>query len=215
MNMVITGNTGIGKTTVCDRVVKLAANLGYACGGVLTRTAPDGGKIVVDIKSGEQKRLASISDVPGGPHIGKYFFDPAGIDFGVRAIERGVSGDILCVDEVGPLELGGGGFVNAVRLIREARVSHSILVVRKELLAPFISQLGRQLMVFETTGHNRDELPFKVCALLPGKLLASGLDSTRVERPMPVAKAMEDDTILAYMMNGDILPLTTVFRRKS
>jgi sulfane dehydrogenase subunit SoxC len=34
-----------------------------------------------------------------------------------------------------------------------------------------------------------------------------GLDSTQVRRPMPVAKAMEDDTILAYMMNGDILPM--------
>lgn len=34
-----------------------------------------------------------------------------------------------------------------------------------------------------------------------------GLDSTQVARPMPVAKAMEDDTLLAYMMNGDILPV--------
>lgn len=34
-----------------------------------------------------------------------------------------------------------------------------------------------------------------------------GLDSTQVARPIPVAKAMEDDTVLAYMMNGDILPV--------
>jgi sulfane dehydrogenase subunit SoxC len=34
-----------------------------------------------------------------------------------------------------------------------------------------------------------------------------GLDSTTVARPMPVAKAMEDDTLLAYMMNGDLLPV--------
>lgn len=34
-----------------------------------------------------------------------------------------------------------------------------------------------------------------------------GIDSTQVARPMPVAKAMEDDTLLAYMMNGDILPI--------
>lgn len=33
-----------------------------------------------------------------------------------------------------------------------------------------------------------------------------GLDSTQVARPMPVAKALEQDTIVAYMMNGDILP---------
>ena len=34
-----------------------------------------------------------------------------------------------------------------------------------------------------------------------------GLDSTQVRRPMPVSKAMEDDTMLVYMMNGDIMPL--------
>ncbi len=38
-----------------------------------------------------------------------------------------------------------------------------------------------------------------------------GLDSTQVRRPMSVAKAMADDTILAYMMNGDILPIDNGF----
>ena len=38
-------------------------------------------------------------------------------------------------------------------------------------------------------------------------VMPAGLDSTQVRRPMPVAKAMADDTIVAYMMNGDILPL--------
>ena len=34
-----------------------------------------------------------------------------------------------------------------------------------------------------------------------------GLDSTSVQRPMPVDKAMQDDTLLVYMMNGDLLPI--------
>ncbi|MDP2932354.1 MAG: sulfite oxidase [Chloroflexota bacterium] len=34
-----------------------------------------------------------------------------------------------------------------------------------------------------------------------------GMDSTQVQRPMPVAKAMESDTLVAYMMNGDLLPV--------
>ncbi|MBI4295537.1 MAG: sulfite oxidase [Chloroflexi bacterium] len=37
-------------------------------------------------------------------------------------------------------------------------------------------------------------------------VMPTGLDSTRVERPMPAAKAMEEDTIVAYLMNGGILP---------
>lgn len=38
-------------------------------------------------------------------------------------------------------------------------------------------------------------------------VMPTGLDSTQVERPMSVAKALEDDTIVAYLMNGDILPV--------
>jgi sulfane dehydrogenase subunit SoxC len=38
-------------------------------------------------------------------------------------------------------------------------------------------------------------------------VMPAGFDSTQVRRPMPVDKAMADDTILAYMMNGDLLPM--------
>jgi len=34
-----------------------------------------------------------------------------------------------------------------------------------------------------------------------------GFDSLQVRRPMPVSKAMQSDTIVAYMMNGDIIPI--------
>jgi DMSO/TMAO reductase YedYZ molybdopterin-dependent catalytic subunit len=39
------------------------------------------------------------------------------------------------------------------------------------------------------------------------EVMAIGLDQPRVRRPIPVAKAVEQDCILAYMMNGDILPI--------
>jgi sulfane dehydrogenase subunit SoxC len=38
-------------------------------------------------------------------------------------------------------------------------------------------------------------------------VMPAGMDQTQVRRPMPVAKAMMDDTLVAYMMNGDILPI--------
>jgi DMSO/TMAO reductase YedYZ molybdopterin-dependent catalytic subunit len=34
-----------------------------------------------------------------------------------------------------------------------------------------------------------------------------GLDGSKIQRPMPVAKAMEEDTLLAYRMNGEDLPV--------
>ena len=37
-------------------------------------------------------------------------------------------------------------------------------------------------------------------------VMPTGLDEKRVERPMPISKAMAEDTLLAYAMNGDVLP---------
>jgi len=37
-------------------------------------------------------------------------------------------------------------------------------------------------------------------------VMPTGLDDKHVERPMPVDKAMAKDTLLAYAMNGDVLP---------
>lgn len=37
-------------------------------------------------------------------------------------------------------------------------------------------------------------------------VMPTGLDAPKIERPMSVEKAMRDDTILAYAMNGDLLP---------
>jgi DMSO/TMAO reductase YedYZ molybdopterin-dependent catalytic subunit len=37
-------------------------------------------------------------------------------------------------------------------------------------------------------------------------VMPTGLDARKIERPMSLAKAMEDDTLLVYAMNGDVLP---------
>jgi sulfane dehydrogenase subunit SoxC len=37
-------------------------------------------------------------------------------------------------------------------------------------------------------------------------VMPTGLDEPGIERPLPVDKALEDDSILAYKMNGDLLP---------
>ncbi|MGH7431717.1 MAG: molybdopterin-dependent oxidoreductase, partial [Candidatus Methylomirabilales bacterium] len=37
-------------------------------------------------------------------------------------------------------------------------------------------------------------------------VMPTGLDTRKIERPMSVVKALEDDTLLVYAMNGDVLP---------
>ena len=114
MLIMITGAIGIGKTTVCRKLIGILKSQGYCCGGIITYKAPDKGIIIEDIRTGKSETLASISHTYQGPRTEKYFFNPEGINFGMQAIDKGASSDILLVDEIGKLELGGEGFVKTV-----------------------------------------------------------------------------------------------------
>ena len=168
MVIIVTGDIGTGKTTACLKVIELAQDRGYICGGILTCKAPDESLAILDIQTGESEVFASTNTDLGGPHTPKYSFSPEGIDFGIRAIENGATSDILIVDEIGRLELDGEGFVISLELIREGRVKNSILVIRKQLLSDFLTHLGDAPLVFETTASNRDRLPQKIFSSLIG-----------------------------------------------
>lgn len=167
MVIVVTGKIGIGKSTICEKVVKTARSLGYSCGGILTYKTQEKGIIVVDVQTGQSKALASVYNIYDGPRVGKYFFDPEGLKFGIKALHRGISCDILFVDEVGYLELRGGGFASILEQIATSKMKDSVLVIRKELLPAFSPRLDRlKLLVLEATSNNRNKLPQKICSLL-------------------------------------------------
>jgi len=162
MVIIITGAIGIGKTTVCQKVIEIARSQGYSCGGVISYKTRDEDIIIEDIQNGETRVLASANGIYRGPRTIKYYFNPEGIDFGIEAIDRGITADILMVDELGHLELRGKGFANVVEQIATGKVRNCILVIRKELLSAFLSQLGVETSVFETTIDNRNQLPGEI-----------------------------------------------------
>jgi nucleoside-triphosphatase THEP1 len=166
MVIIVTGTTGIGKTTVCQKVIEIALSRGYSCGGVITCKTQNGDIIIEDIQAGEKKILASTSNIYYGPHTGKYYFNPEGIGFGIQAIDRGTTADILMVDELGHLELGGQGFASVVEQIATGKIKNCILVIRKELLSSFLPRLGVSATIFETAPDNRNQLPGKICMVL-------------------------------------------------
>ncbi len=166
MVIIVTGAIGIGKTTVCEKVVKIAQSQGYSCGGVVTYKTQNEDIIVEDVQTGETKVLASISNIYQGSRTAKYFFNREGFDFGIEAIDRGTASDILLVDELGHLELRGEGFVEVIEQIVAGKVKTCIVVIRKELLSAFLPQLGATTSVFETTINNRNQLPGEIGRIL-------------------------------------------------
>lgn len=166
MLIIITGSIGIGKTTVCRKVIELVRCHGHSCGGILSYTSSGENIILEDIQTGEKEILASTKRIYPGPHTPRYSFSLKGIDFGIRAIDKGVLTELLVVDELGHLELHGKGFVRALELIRADKVENCILVIRNGLLPIFLLRLPNKPLVFKVTESNRNQIPQEISSAL-------------------------------------------------
>jgi nucleoside-triphosphatase THEP1 len=163
---VITGEIGIGKTTICRKVLQMARNAGYTCGGIITHKMPSDSLSVMDIGSGEMVPLAIPGDKYGGPLVPRFTFVPEGVWFGMRAIETGSQADILFVDEMGIIETMGEGFIRAFDIINERKPRNSILVIRNELLEYLLPGLDSDPLIFTATDQIRDRLPGDIFAVI-------------------------------------------------
>jgi len=116
----LTGNPGIGKTTVLLRVAEALKARGYSVGGMVSREVRTCGTRVgfeiSDLGSSRRGWLAHVSQ-KSGPQIGKYRVNMQDLDaIGVEAILRAVEDfDVVVIDEVGPMELFSEKFKMAVR----------------------------------------------------------------------------------------------------
>jgi len=164
MVIVVTGDLGVGKTTVCRRLIAMAKARGYACGGVLSYGVKDG-IIIEDVASGDTEKLASVEDIYDGPSTPKYHFNPRGIEFGLKAIERATSADLLVVDEIGHIERRGEGFARVLELIEGSTVKNFVVVIRSELLPAFMVWLPTAV-VFPVTVDNRERLADEIGAVI-------------------------------------------------
>ncbi|MFC2043943.1 nucleoside-triphosphatase [Chloroflexota bacterium] len=168
MVIIVVGNIGIGKTTVCEKALKVLQHAGYTCGGILTYRVGNESRTVLDVRTGASKVFASTEDIYDGPRFGKYFFNPEGIEFGLKAIEEGVTSDVLFVDEIGYLELSDRGFAKALELVKAQKVKNSVLVIREQLLNAFLAKISENPRILKVTTDNRNKLAEKIYLSLAG-----------------------------------------------
>lgn len=113
--LLLIGDRQSGKTTACRRLVELARARGLSVGGIICPAVHEGrrrvGYDVIDLSTGGSTRLATTKG-PGVERVGRFHFAPEGLALGNTALSRaGASRDALVIiDEVGPLELAGGGW---------------------------------------------------------------------------------------------------------
>jgi len=118
--LLLTGNPGVGKTTV---LLKAAENLkarGYSVAGMISREVRSCGERVgfevLSLSDGKRGWLAHVNQ-PNGPRVGRYSVNLSDLDsIGAEAITNAVErSDVVCMDEIGPMELFSEKFKSAVK----------------------------------------------------------------------------------------------------
>lgn len=114
MRVAVTGKPGTGKTTLCLKVHEALKDR-VDIGGFITREVRRGGKRVgfriVDLRTGEELWLARVGE--GKFRVGRYAVFVENLE---DCIEKSLNPEceLLIIDEVGPMELKSGKFVDIV-----------------------------------------------------------------------------------------------------
>ncbi|MHB8095319.1 MAG: nucleoside-triphosphatase [Candidatus Aminicenantales bacterium] len=141
---ILTGPVHSGKTSLLKAAAGRWKSEGRRVGGFLNEMRREGAAIIgYDLLD-----LADESSVPflrkeGGPtweKAGSYLFVPGALGKARDILARDRAADLLVVDEVGPLELSGGGYWKDIRKALSSG-TRSLWVVRASIL----ESLGAEL----------------------------------------------------------------------
>lgn len=151
----ITGNPGIGKTTLLMNIVSTVKSLGYKVAGFYCPEVRQGGSRIgfkiVDFSTGQEEWLAKVN-FQGVKMIGKYGLVQEAEKIAILSKNSMSSADLIAIDEIGPMEL-------SIQPIKE--VIYYALGQDKPLIAVVHRRINLAIMDSKTytlTIENRNEL---------------------------------------------------------
>ena len=154
----LTGPPGSGKSTVLLRCVEKLRGLGFTVGGIATPELRLGGRRVgfdvIDLASGQKALMAGV-EVSSRFRVGKYGVDLIGFEsIALPALEYAEkSCDIVCVDEIGRMELFSNSFKRKMdQLISGSKTMIAVLHRR------YVGTYGRWGSLYNVSSENREQL---------------------------------------------------------
>lgn len=147
----IHGDIGSGKTRRAAAWAESETLAGRSLAGVLALKTPTGRRFM-DLMVGDEVALEHPGQNEIAIPVGRFQFRQAAFDWAIQrieaALEPGVSGVII--DEVGPLEMGGGGFADLLdRMERDHPAVERILLVRTSLIDAVAARFGGETCLFD------------------------------------------------------------------
>ncbi len=166
----ITGNPGVGKTTILTKTVELLKSKNHSVGGMISREVREKGTRVgfeiLDLETNKRGWLANANQKTG-PQVGKYRVNLTDLEtIAAKAISEAVeNSEIVAIDEIGPIELFSEEFKKAVKKALESKktviaVAHAR--ANDKILREAKSREDAE--IFIVTTENRDSLSEKIAA---------------------------------------------------
>jgi len=158
--LLLTGRPGCGKTTVLLQLVE--ALRGRRVAGFVTQEMRSGGVrqgFQLTSFDGRQTVMAHV-DFPKAHRVGKYGVDVEAIDAAAEAlIAPGSEPEVYVIDEIGKMECLSPRFVAAIQRILDGPAPVVATIARRG--PPFLAEIKQRpdVVLWEVTADNRDELP--------------------------------------------------------
>jgi len=157
MKIAVTGKPGIGKTTLCLKVYQKLKDK-IKVDGFITKEVRDRGiRIgfkIVDLKSGEEFWLAKVGI--GKVKVGKYVVFVENVDRFADKI-REFKGDLIIVDEVGPMELKSERFIEAVNELVDSR-ENLLFTVHYKSKHWLVEKIRKNFKLYVLNEENRNKI---------------------------------------------------------
>jgi len=172
--VIVTGPTGSGKSPLVAAAVEALIARGVPVAGFLQPAIlEDGEKVgfsVRDLRTGETVELARRVAHGDGAFGTSFTFFDEGFALGRRALLDVPPGAVVVLDELGPVELRGGGHWPAVaRALTNVDLAGLVVVVRRTLVPALIEALdARDVVVVDL--EEVDDDPVKVIVEAVGGL---------------------------------------------
>lgn len=147
MIIVLSGPVRSGKTTLLEKTARVLKKTGAAVEGYLTPSERSEDHrveryVLLSLRDGRRFPFLSRDARGAAARAGRFFMDGEGLRRAERIIRDAPAEGLLVVDEVGPLELAGGGVRDAIGDALTGRKGATILVVRESILEEALENLG-------------------------------------------------------------------------